>query len=108
MNKLLERIGAKLRKRGGESITEVLVAVLISAVALTMLASMIAASTTMIQRSRSQMEKYYEGNRALDLRQDSSGTPGYSVAIGDVSIPVYIIENTLGGTKVYAFWKKNG
>lgn len=107
MDKLLERIRAKLRTRGGESITEVLVAVLISAVALTMLASMIAASTRLIQTSRSQMEKYYEGNRALDLQQDSSGTSG-CVVVGDTSIPVYISENALGGTKVYAFWKKNG
>ncbi len=59
--KLLE----KLRSRRGDSIAEVLVALLISAVALVMLASMIADSSRLILRSRDRMAEYDAANNAL-------------------------------------------
>ncbi len=65
--KLLE----KLRSRRGESIAEVLVAMLISAVALVMLASMIASSGRMIRRSRESMENYDAANNVLASMPDT-------------------------------------
>ncbi len=59
--KLLE----KLRSRRGESIAEVLVAMLISAVALVLLASMIVSSSRLILRSRDRMAEYDAANNAL-------------------------------------------
>jgi type II secretory pathway component PulJ len=55
----------KLRSRRGDSIAEVLISLLISVVALVMLAAMITSSTRLIQRSRDAMEKYDAANNVL-------------------------------------------
>ena len=61
----------KLRSNRGDSIAEVLVALLISAVALVMLASMIASSSRLILRSRESMEKYDAANNVLASMPDT-------------------------------------
>ena len=66
-----KKVLEKLRSRRGDSIAEVLVAVLISAVALVMLASMITSSSRLITRSKDKMEEYYEKSSAL---ADHGGT----------------------------------
>lgn len=55
-----KRIAAKLRGRAGESIAETLVAVLISALALVMLAGAISAAANVITRSRTAVNEYNE------------------------------------------------
>ena len=50
---------AKLKNKSGETIAEVLVALLVSSLGLVILASMINASTNIIAKSRSLMEEYY-------------------------------------------------
>lgn len=57
----------KLRSQAGETIAEVLVAMLISALALTMLASMITATVSMVTRSKEKMKEYYENGESLEL-----------------------------------------
>ena len=52
----------KLLDHTGESIAETLVALLISAVALVMLAAIITSSSNIIKRSRSKLDTYYNGN----------------------------------------------
>ena len=51
-----KRIIKKVKSRAGETIAEVLVALLISSVALVMLAGMIASTTSMVTQSKSKME----------------------------------------------------
>ena len=61
----------KLRNRGGETITEVLVAVLIAAVALVLLAGMITTTANLIDSSRTKVHGYAEKDLAL---AEKSGT----------------------------------
>ena len=60
-----KQISAKLNSRSGESIAEVLVALLISALALVMLASMITSSVDLVTKSRQTMDAYYRKNAVV-------------------------------------------
>lgn len=62
----MKKIGKKLCSQAGESIAETLVAVLVIAVALTMLASMISATVSMVKTSEAKMDDYYKANAALE------------------------------------------
>ncbi len=62
----------KLRSDAGETITEVLVSLLISAIALAMLASMIQASANMITTSKDKLGLYYDANNNLGTQTTSS------------------------------------
>ncbi len=73
----------KWKSRSGESITEVLVALLISAVALVMLASMITASSRLITQSKDRMESYYKNSNSL---ADHGETGGGTVSTGVVRL----------------------
>ncbi len=75
MKKFFSRIGKKLKGRRGDSIAEVLIALLISSVALVMLASMISSSSSMIDSSRKNIESYY--SKASD-ELTGSGTPKFT------------------------------
>ena len=57
--KLKNRIRDRLRNQDGDSIAEVLIALLISSLALVMLASMITSSTKIITGSKTKMNDYY-------------------------------------------------
>lgn len=63
----------KLNSQAGETITEVLVSLLIAALALTMLAGMISSTVSLVTRSKETMNRYYEGNAKLE--QHSGGEP---------------------------------
>ena len=120
-----KKVLEKLRSRRGDSIAEVLIALLISVVALVMLAGMITSSTRLIQRSKDAMEQYDAANNALsamtanaptanDTFTVSSKTLSVADAVtndsvklteaGVISVKVY--ENTAyGGDKVIAYKK---
>lgn len=55
------RAGKKLHSRAGESIAETLIALLISALALVMLAGAITSAAKIIRRSDEVMDAYYQG-----------------------------------------------
>ena len=74
MRKTMKWVGSKLRSGAGESIAETLVALLISALALVMLAGAISATARMITVSDKQMGKYYEGDTNLVQQSTSDGT----------------------------------
>lgn len=57
----MKRFCEKLKGQAGESISEVLIALLISSFALVMLAGMISASSQIITKSNSIIERYYAG-----------------------------------------------
>ena len=109
-----KRILRKVKSRAGETIAEVLVALLISSVALVMLASMIASTTNMVTQSKSKMEAYYAANEELE-KQISAGNVSFSIRISDEdssasepSVNVTIeglprFKNDVLGKTVYAY-----
>ena len=110
--KLRSRTLRKLRSNRGESISEVLVALLISSLALVMLASMISSTTSLVTKSRDVLSEYYDANNALSSRGSSgsgaASSPGTAVlsggSLGDISKAVTVYENgKFGSAKVYSY-----
>lgn len=106
----MKAIGQKLRSQRGDSIAEVLVAVLIAAVALVMLATMLSTSGNLIRISRGHLEDYYEANNVLSDPPSDAGTAGtvtLSAALTDAagaSVDVtYYINDTLSSDPVVAY-----
>ena len=100
------RIRLALRNTHGETITEVLVAMVIVGLALLMLAVVIATSSNIVKKDREYMEDYYEtGNRlatysgqgisgALTVKYASGATVKLSPDDnGTISIDVYANED---------------
>ena len=73
MKRLKARIAAKLKGNGGESLAEVLISLLIAALAMTMLAYAISSTSRIITKSKEKMEKYYQANDVV-TEQTSGGT----------------------------------
>ena len=71
----------KLRSRAGESIAEVLIALLISALALTILASMITASKNALERSKKKMDDYNSKNARLVNQSNNDGSGSVNIKI---------------------------
>lgn len=81
------RLCAKLKSRRGESLAEVLVALLISAVAVVLLSGMVGGSVRIIDRSTNAIQSRYARNNASNsvtgsLTVSGSGT-NFSVSITD-------------------------
>jgi len=72
----------KLKSCAGESIGETLVALLISALALVMLAGAISSTARMITVSDTKMGEYYEGDNVL-VQQAASGGTASTITITD-------------------------
>ena len=103
MRKLLKE---KLNSRKGESIGEVLVALLISALALVMLASMITASTRMIQSSRDKLNEYYLANNTLTDRPETGSGSG-TVTIKEGGAVVKLDVGSTDGTISVKYYKND-
>ena len=104
----IKRITEKLKGKVGESIAETLVALLISALALTMLAGAISAGSNMIRTSRAKISTYY--NESENLATFSSTTGDADVTINDFSDSVsveYVEVKTFSKTPVVAYKKKS-
>lgn len=56
----------KLHSQSGETIGETLVALLISSLALVMLATMISSTVNLVSKSQTKMDEYYKANIALE------------------------------------------
>ena len=77
----------KLKSNHGESIAEVLVALLISSLALVMLASMISTTASLTLRSKDRMTDYYKANTILeDMEKESEDTSASAVTDLDLKI----------------------
>ncbi len=99
----MNRVSKKLKSRAGETLSEVLIALLIAALALTILANMISASSKMVLDSRGSLEKYYE----------AQGEPADSTAAvtwGDksLSFSVTVYTKKLGNKDVFSYVCQNG
>ena len=124
MTTMIKRVKQKLKSDAGESLGEVLIALLIAALALTMLASVISTSARMISQSKEKLEDYYAANEELNTRtRDSSknltttGTEKevtVTVKAGDVGIGFlstgdkimaqYFDNKQVSNTDVIAYW----
>lgn len=72
MNQNIEK---KLRQQRGESIAETLIGLLISSLALLMLAGAITTATRIITQSKNVMRNYYEKNNDM-IEEKNSGSSG--------------------------------
>jgi len=108
--KLLRR----LRGRAGESIAEVLVALLISALAMMLLAGMINSSWKVLDSSRAALADYNAQESVLTAQGSSDRTGTVTASLGgdavklnadtNVQIPVkYYVNDAVGGKPVVAY-----
>ena len=110
MKRLCSAVRHKLAGSRGESITEVLVAVLISSVALVMLASMIATSARLIQRSKNYLggeDGYYARNNVLSA-QTGTALTGRAVMtenVEGVEKPLKLTEDWISETSGTVYMK---
>ena len=111
----MKRMIGKLRSRAGETISETLVALLISSLALVMLAGAIGAAGRMITSSKAAMMAYYSSDRDMAEHAGGAAAGGGNVALsltggagdgaGSVSgsYDVKYYQNKVGGTEVFSY-----
>ena len=97
----MKKIRSKLQSKRGESLSEVLIALLISALALTILASMISASSNIVMTSRRALENYYSA-----APQAVSGTAAVTCGDDSFSFDVSVYQNRLGNKEVFSYVMK--
>ena len=66
----MKRLGSKLKSGGGEALAETLAALLIAALALTMLAAAISSTGKILQNSQRKLEVYYRENDKLSAQEE--------------------------------------
>ena len=104
------RIKQRLRSQNGETIGEVLIALLVSAIALTMLAQMIGSATGMITRSEKNMEEYYEAVNPLSDRDSAKedGTVSFSCEnmkpFEELTVKCIVPEKEMGDSELITFY----
>ena len=77
---LYRRIRAKLGSKSGESISETMVSVLISALALVMLAGAVSTASHVITESKDKLSSYYDNNEKIVTMQ-TGGESGHEIEI---------------------------
>lgn len=77
----IEKIAKKLKGSAGESLAEVLIALLIAALALTMLASVISSTARIINKTNKSMNDYYTGLERLVERTAEKESGGSASTI---------------------------
>ena len=87
----LMRMRNKVKSKKGESITEVLVALLISALAIVLLAGMVNASTNMILKSKDKMEKYANAENNV-VERNGEGESGAVQIVDSNNNPVTLTD----------------
>lgn len=96
---LENKIRKRLKSNAGETIAEVLIALLIAALALTMLASVISASTRIISQSKAKLADYYAANNQLseEVKIDDkiTETTGVTFVLTDNTVEA---THSLGGS----------
>jgi len=73
---MMKKLRSRLRNKKGESIAEVLVAVLLAAIGLTMLATMISVTGKLVIRSKNLTKEYVAQNNQLVEKADTSARTG--------------------------------
>ena len=98
-----EQIYQKFRNNSGESIAETLVALLISSLALMMLAGAITAATRVITQSKKKIAEYYAADTAVAQQEGASGSVHMTLSDksgGEGSVPaaVFSVNSYQNGT----------
>lgn len=102
------RIKKKLVSQAGESIGETLVALLISALALVMLAGAVSAGMRVVTNSKDKMDEYYKVNNAVVARATTAPTVKGTVASGFSRNTLTVTINKLlpsGTIPPATYWK---
>ena len=100
INNIFRASEKKVRSRAGETIGETLVALLISSLALVMLAGTITAASSIIRNSKDKMDSYYkQNNEPNGVVRKVSGESGKSVSIKEKGTE----ENLANGTSIVYF-----
>ena len=120
------KVNNKLKSKAGESIAETLVALLISALALVMLAGAVTASANIIMLSREKLGRYYDANEYVaklsgvipsdksdDVGKTDSGSVTLTMGEGDDAKSVTYNSLTIYENKVFSknpvkAYKKSG
>ncbi len=89
-----KKMKKKLHNRRGDSIAEVLVALLISSLALVMLASMITSSARMITASKAKLNEYYRETEALCTYQQTNGASSHITITSPDTITVICTDSS--------------
>ena len=102
----------KIRNLAGESIAETLIALLVAALALTMLAGAISGSASIITSGRNKLKEYYSKNEESTgvVLMTGSGTDKSikisSTDLTDETVPIVYYENPVfGGNKKVISYK---
>lgn len=85
MKKILNQAKRKIKNENGESLAEVLIAVLVSALGMVLLASMITHSASIITRSKDHFQNYIEKENELVLASKDDGDNGY-IKLDNISL----------------------
>lgn len=72
----MKKIARKLRSRRGETLTEMLVSIVILGLSIAMMATMIITSTKITERSTAKDSEYRDQLSAAEAQDDSESTPG--------------------------------
>ena len=107
----MKQIVNKLRSRAGETIGEVLVALLISTLALMILAGMISATSTITKSSEKKMNDYYTANAGLEDFSGAQGPVELTLTVGSQSVKVNVVYNenpTFGTDRTVTAYKYSG
>ena len=105
----MRRIKGKLSSHAGESIAETLFALLISSLALIMLAGAVSSAMRVVTGSKEKMDVYYHANNALADRDRSDAPETLTVDIigllpsGEEISVNYWENDTLSGVPVIAY-----
>jgi Tfp pilus assembly protein PilV len=112
--KLKSTVLSKLQSSAGEALAEVLVAILIAALALTMLASAITSTTKMVNQSKVKMEAYYAENDSMAIQDQEEAAGQLTVTLTEGETPRtlngeaikanYCMNTMVGRTKVISYW----
>ena len=108
--RMIQRIRNKIHSRKGETIGETLVALLISALALTMLAGAITAGSNMIKTSKDKISAYYNAAESMASLPDTCNSKvTFSVDGGfsQTAKTSYVINDEFKKMKVVAYKKVN-
>lgn len=101
------RASKKLTSQAGESIGETLVALLISALALVMLAGAVSAGMRIVTNSKEKMDTYYKVNNAIVARATTAPTVN-GTAVPDFSGSLTVTVDKLlptGTIPPTSYWK---
>lgn len=107
----MKTILKKVKNRSGETIAETLVALLISSLALVILAGAISASSGIIRKSSNKLNAYYDASNAAI--EGMAGASGVNLTFGsDITVQVKVgVNDTLSSNNpvvMFSYKKSSG